>query len=237
MRLTFSTVREHAAPKERRNSERSGIRTRQSCGFFVPGFYAGRVTDTTPREGEEVRRLRSVSNLPASRRARVETSLLGISISRRRRQMSRSRAARMGDASLQENYLAENAPASIREVLSHLRADPAPANDPSLRLWAKVRNRQCDACGQLCRRSQPQIIGCYEPAGPATRLIYRLCTDCAARLPGDLRLVADLQQRLTCRCPEAMLAGLVTTIRDDFAVPARQSGRADITSLPRAEDM
>ena len=56
--------------KERKNSEPSGIRTRQLCGFFVPGIllYAGRVTDTTPRKGEEVRRLGSVLNLPASSR-------------------------------------------------------------------------------------------------------------------------------------------------------------------------
>ena len=63
--------------KECRNSERSGIRTRQLCGFFVPASFAveaGRATDTTPRKGEEVHRLRSVSNLPATSQGCVETA-------------------------------------------------------------------------------------------------------------------------------------------------------------------
>lgn len=64
--LTFPVRREHSARKELKNSERSGIRTRQTCGFFVPGYLAGRATDTTPACRKEVRRLRSVLNLPAS---------------------------------------------------------------------------------------------------------------------------------------------------------------------------
>lgn len=51
--------------KEPRNSERSGIRTRQSCGFFVPDTFAsgGRQPYKT-RKGKTARRLRSVSSLP-----------------------------------------------------------------------------------------------------------------------------------------------------------------------------
>lgn len=66
--------------KECRNSERSGHRTRQSRGFFVPGIRlstAGRATDTTPRKGEEVQRLRSLTNLPATSPVRVVTPLRG----------------------------------------------------------------------------------------------------------------------------------------------------------------
>lgn len=49
---------------EPRNSASSGNRTRQTCGFFAPGVYVGRVTDTTPRMGKEVRCLLAVSSLP-----------------------------------------------------------------------------------------------------------------------------------------------------------------------------
>lgn len=57
------------------DSEYSGIRTRQLCGFFAPApcVMAGRATDTTPRKGKEVHRLCSVFNLPATRRRRVKT--------------------------------------------------------------------------------------------------------------------------------------------------------------------
>ena len=47
--LTPATTGRNLRGKERKNSEPSGNRTRQLCGFFVPGFYAGRVTDTRPR--------------------------------------------------------------------------------------------------------------------------------------------------------------------------------------------
>ena len=76
--------------KECSSSQRSGTRARQHRGFFVPGFLhmAGRATDTTPRKGEEVHRLRSATNLPATRRARVVAIPLGFSISRRSRPMT-----------------------------------------------------------------------------------------------------------------------------------------------------
>lgn len=65
-----------AGTKECRNSETSGIRTRQLCGFFTPGHrvMAGRATDTTARKGKEVHRLVSVTNLPATSRVRVVTA-------------------------------------------------------------------------------------------------------------------------------------------------------------------
>ena len=65
-----------ACPKECESSERSGIRTRQHCGFFAPGIrsMAGRATDTTARKGKEVHRLRSAFNLPATSRGCVKAS-------------------------------------------------------------------------------------------------------------------------------------------------------------------
>jgi len=64
--------------KEFESSERSGHRIRQR-GFFAPGFcsMAGRATDTTPRKGEEVHRLRSAFNLPATPPVRVKATRRG----------------------------------------------------------------------------------------------------------------------------------------------------------------
>lgn len=76
---TKASMRNIAA-KEIKNSERSGIRARQHRGFFVPGHLfctAGRATDTTLRKGKEVRRLRSVLNLPASSLGCVRTAPRG----------------------------------------------------------------------------------------------------------------------------------------------------------------
>lgn len=69
-------LREQNARLECDDSETSGTRTRQLCGFFVPGIrvMAGRATDTTARKGKEVHRLVSVINLPATSRVRVMTA-------------------------------------------------------------------------------------------------------------------------------------------------------------------
>lgn len=78
--LTCVTVRGRIRRKEGKSSERSGIRTRQLCGFFVPGIpfcTAGRATDKTPRKGEEVHRLRSALNLPATLPVRVRATRRG----------------------------------------------------------------------------------------------------------------------------------------------------------------
>ncbi len=78
------------AGKECKDSESSGYRTRQSRGFFVPGSMtmAGRATDKKPRKGEEVHRLLSVFNLPATQRRRVKTTSLRFSNLSRSRHMS-----------------------------------------------------------------------------------------------------------------------------------------------------
>ena len=57
-----------------------------SCLDFVN--MAGRATDTRPREGEEVRRVCSVSSLPASHQPRLETCWMGFLNSHTRKSMN-----------------------------------------------------------------------------------------------------------------------------------------------------
>lgn len=77
--LTTQPQADYPKVKECDDSEHSGIRTRQTSGFFAPGpcVMAGRATDTTPRKGKEVHRLCSVINLPATPRDRVMTAPRG----------------------------------------------------------------------------------------------------------------------------------------------------------------
>lgn len=54
-----------AGSTERRNSPSSGIRTRQTCGFFVPDVFVGRAAVIQQRLGAKAaRRLLAVSTLP-----------------------------------------------------------------------------------------------------------------------------------------------------------------------------
>lgn len=66
---------------ERRNSKHSGIRTRQTCGFFTSGHsvMAGRGRKHNTRKGNTARQLCLVSNLPAALPVRVETLQQGLS--------------------------------------------------------------------------------------------------------------------------------------------------------------
>lgn len=114
--LTPRTGAGNVAGKESKGSERSGIRARQIRGFCLPGFlrYAGRATDTRPRTGKEVRRLRSAFNLPAYQRARVKALPLGFSISRRSRLMSQLPAV--------VSFQSVSLPVVCRDGLPHLTA-------------------------------------------------------------------------------------------------------------------
>lgn len=68
----------HNARKGSEDPERSGIRTRQYCGFFAPVF--GReCADTRPRKGKEARRLRSVFTLPPTFVALSEDGFASVS--------------------------------------------------------------------------------------------------------------------------------------------------------------
>jgi hypothetical protein len=60
--------------EECESSKHSGIRTRNICGFLLPGHpaMAGRATDTRPENGKEVHRLCTAFNLPATLRGRVK---------------------------------------------------------------------------------------------------------------------------------------------------------------------
>lgn len=63
--LTLRTPPAQTAFTERRNSTSSGIRTRQSCGFFVPDVHVGRAAAIQQRFGAKAaRRLLAVSTLP-----------------------------------------------------------------------------------------------------------------------------------------------------------------------------
>jgi hypothetical protein len=81
----FSAHRGRMPLKECQNSEHSGIRARQSSRFFCAHAMsmAGRATDTRPRKGEEVHRLCSVLNLPATSRGVSERLREGSSNSHR----------------------------------------------------------------------------------------------------------------------------------------------------------
>lgn len=65
--------------KECDDSERSGIRTRQSCGFFAPRFNGRECAGTTGRKAKEARRLRSVITLPPASWRCVMTAPRGLS--------------------------------------------------------------------------------------------------------------------------------------------------------------
>lgn len=92
--LTPATTGGNLRRKELKNSERSGIRTRQICGFFVPVRFLRREGDGyNTRKGKKSRRLRSVLNLPASRRARVRTFPLGFNNLTQERFMARTKPA------------------------------------------------------------------------------------------------------------------------------------------------
>lgn len=70
--LDVSRATAYNASKEIETSERSGTRP-DRCGFFVPGSTAGRGRIEDP-QGEEVHRLRSGFNLPATLPAAFETA-------------------------------------------------------------------------------------------------------------------------------------------------------------------
>ena len=92
--LTPATTGRNLRRKEPEISERSGIRTRQICGFFVPVRFLRREGDGyKTRKGKKSRRLRSVLNLPASRRARLRTSPLGFINLTQERFMARATTA------------------------------------------------------------------------------------------------------------------------------------------------
>lgn len=75
-RIALDTPRalRHDARHGSEDPERSGIRTRQSCGFFAPCFNGRDGADTRPGNGEEARRLRSVFTLPPASRSRMKTA-------------------------------------------------------------------------------------------------------------------------------------------------------------------
>jgi prophage antirepressor-like protein len=65
--------------KECDDSEASGIRTRQSCGFFAPCFNGRECAGTKGRKAKEARRLASVITLPPASRRCVMTAPRGLS--------------------------------------------------------------------------------------------------------------------------------------------------------------
>lgn len=72
--LTSRRTRPQTHDTERKNSKHSGIRTRQTCGFFVPDdFASGGVRGYNRRKPKAARRLCSVLNLPTSSGRRVRT--------------------------------------------------------------------------------------------------------------------------------------------------------------------
>lgn len=122
--LTFARAAQQTACKECESSERSGIRIRQR-GFFVPGIQstAGRATDTTPGNGEEVHRLRSAFNLPATMPARVKAFRYGFS------ELTQERF--MPAAALRAESGADVSQSSLPEDFFALAAKPA-NGDPIL---------------------------------------------------------------------------------------------------------
>ena len=92
--LTPATTGRNLRRKECSNSERSGIRARQTSRFFCARALLRREGDGyNTRKGKKSRRLRSVLNLPASRRARVRTSPLGFINLTQERFMARTTTA------------------------------------------------------------------------------------------------------------------------------------------------
>lgn len=92
--MTPATTGRTLRRKEPEISERSGIRTRQICGFFVPVRFLRREGDGyNTRKGKKSRRLRSVFSLPASQRVRLKTSPLGFINLTQERFMARATTA------------------------------------------------------------------------------------------------------------------------------------------------
>lgn len=73
-RLTDCVAWAQTELTELKNSKHSGIRTRETCGFFVPDASAsGGVRSYNRRKPKTARRLCSVLNLPTSSGRRVNT--------------------------------------------------------------------------------------------------------------------------------------------------------------------
>ena len=92
--LTPATTGRNLRGKERKNSERSGIRARQTSRFFCARALLRREGDGyNTRKGKKSRRLRSVFSLPASQRVRLKTSPLGFNNLTQERFMARTTTA------------------------------------------------------------------------------------------------------------------------------------------------
>ena len=92
--LTPATTGRNLRGKERKNSERSGIRARQTSRFFCARALLRREGDGyNTRKGKKSRRLRSVTTLPASRRTCVVTLPLGFINLTQERFMARATTA------------------------------------------------------------------------------------------------------------------------------------------------